>query len=338
MKNEKIIKVVATGILVAGLVGSSGGLALAAGNSANGPVVSPPVQWLAGNPGAQGPTTGPVIMSTSKAVRFNQNILKEALAGLVTAGTVTRDQSDAVLEHFQNNTPKKPAIKVKQPSEGAINMDGPKLVVKVNDPLKDLVDKGSITEAQAQAIRDKMRDIAGQQMQQQWQKSLDTLVGKGTITRDQAGKILDFLVANNQKMQSVLEQTREDMQNMREQAKNMSPQERARQLKENLGNIKDPVSQMIDQGIITRQQANALRQAMPSLPKIVRIEKPSPDQLQANLDALAAQGIITQGQAAKIQAFLEANDQKVNDELPGSGLSGRYKVFFSSFAPDDSRN
>ncbi|TEB09951.1 hypothetical protein [Pelotomaculum propionicicum] len=258
MKNEKIMKLVATGILVAGLMASSSGLSLAAGDSTNGPDVSQRVLWQTGDPGAAGVATGQVIISTSKMSKFNQNILKEALADLVTAGTITQAQSDAVLTDFQNNTPEKPVIKVTPPSEGANNLSGtnPMMtfkVVKFNDPLKDLVDKGTITQDQAQAIRDKMREITDQQMQKQWQTSLDTLVGEGTITRDQADKVLAFLTADKQKMQSVLDQARENTQNMRNQTKDMSPQERAQYLEQNMPTIKDPVTQMVDQGIITQQ-------------------------------------------------------------------------------------
>ncbi|NLI12252.1 MAG: hypothetical protein GX425_06440 [Peptococcaceae bacterium] len=269
MKNEKIMKLVATGILVAGLMASSSGLSLAAGDSTNGPDVSQRMLWQTGDPGAAGVATGQVIISTSKMSKFNQNILKEALADLVTAGTITQAQSDAVLTDFQNNTPEKPVIKVTPPSEGANNLSGtnPMMtfkVVKFNDPLKDLVDKGTITQDQAQAIRDKMREITDQQMQKQWQTSLDTLVGEGTITRDQADKVLAFLTADKQKMQSVLDQARENTQNMRNQTKDMSPQERAQYLEQNMPTIKDPVTQMVDQGIITQRQADAVRGVLTS--------------------------------------------------------------------------
>ncbi|HBV98193.1 MAG: hypothetical protein JL50_00210 [Peptococcaceae bacterium BICA1-7] len=302
MKNKKLSKVVATGILMAGLVASTGGLSLAADNSASGQDLSPNVRWVSGSPGTA--AAGKVIISNKLNMAANQNVLKEALADLVTAGTITQAQSDEVLTYFENKTPEKPVFKVTPPAEGAIKMDGPKLVAKFVDPLKDLVDRGTITQDQAQAIRDKMDDIAGRQMQQQWQTSLDKLVGEGTITRDQAGQILEFLAAEKQRMQSMLEQVED-----------VSKEQGIQSFKENLGDIKDPVSRIVDQGIINQQQAGALRQAMPSLPTVARMQKPSPEQLQANLDVLAAKGTITQDQTGQILDFLAANDQKMKDIL-----------------------
>ncbi len=241
--------------------------------------VSPRVEWQEGSPGAAVTATGPVVIS-NKVVKFGQNIMKEALAYLVTAGTITQAQSDAVLTYFQNNAPEKPVIKVTPPFDGEINLNGPNPVVKFNDPLKDLVDKETITQDQAQAIRDKMRDIAGQRMQQQWQTCLDTLVSKGTFTQDQAGKVLDFLAANKQEMRNAQEQAREDMQNMREQTRDMSPQEKKQYFKQNMQNlagVKDPVSQMVEQGIITQQQADAVRGALAGAgPVVFFLNSPGP--------------------------------------------------------------
>ncbi len=258
MKNKKIIKVVGTGILVVGLAASSAGLALAADNSASSRTVSPGVQWLTGAPGEA--VAGKLMISINTNMAVSHNVLKEALTELVTAGTITQTQFDDVLTYFDNNTPEKPVTKFTPPSEGTINLNESAKVVKskVLDPLKDLVDKGTITQEQAQAIRDEMRNIADRQMQQQWQTSLDTLAGEGTVTQEQAGQILDFLAINNQKMQSMLDQ-----------AKDMSQEQSIKSLKENLGNTKDPVSQMVDQGIITQQQADAVREAVTGLSRMV---------------------------------------------------------------------
>ena len=198
MKNEKVVKVVATGILVAGLITSFGGSVLASSKSTS------------GNTGVVNIAAGNAIVYSITNGAAKQSTLKEALAELVTAGTITQDQSDAVLTYFQQNLPQKP---ITAPVDGVNKFrQGP--MVKMVDPLKDLVDKG-------------------------------------TITQDQAGKILTFLEANDQKMQSMLDRTDD-----------MSQEQRTQYLKENLGNIKDPVSRMFDQGIITQQQADAVRGAV----------------------------------------------------------------------------
>lgn len=290
-------------MLVAGLATSYGGPVLAGNNSST------------GNNGAASIASGRTMVHSIINRDANQSILKEALADLVTAGTITQDQSDTVLTYFQQNLPQKPVLDIAKPADG-INKSEQGPVLKIVDPLKDLVDNGTITEDQAQSIRDKMSDITDQQRQQQWQTSLNTLVSEGTITRDQADNILTFLEANAQKMKNM-------KQDMLDQTKDMDKEQIAQYFKENLDNIKDPVSQMVNQGIINQQQADALKQAMPSLPKVVRMQMLSPQQLQANLDELAADGTIIQDQADNIQAFLADNAQKMKFHLPCQRLPSR---------------
>ena len=52
------------------------------------------------------------------------------------------------------------------------------------------------------------------------------------------------------------------MQNVLKQTKNMTPGQRARYLKANMSAPPDPVSRMVDQGIISRAQADAVRGTM----------------------------------------------------------------------------
>ncbi|SFG34501.1 hypothetical protein SAMN05660649_01352 [Desulfotomaculum arcticum] len=293
MKNEKIAKVAATGILVAGFLTSFGSPVLASSNTTT------------VNTGAANMAAGKTIVYSITNRDTDQSILKEALADLVTAGTITQTQSDAVLTYLQQNLPQKPVLDITKPADGE-NESGQGPVLKIVDPLKDLVDEGTITENQVQSIRDKMRDITDQQRQQQWQTSLNTLVSDGTITQEQAGNIQAFLADYDQKIKNM-------KQSMLNQTKDMDKEQITQYFKENMDDIKDPVSQMVDQGIITQQQVDALKQAMPSLPHVVRMQKPSPQQLQTNLDALVSEGTITQEQADNIQVFLADNDQKMKN-------------------------
>lgn len=287
-----------TGILVAGLVASFGGLAFANSYSTSDSAVQTNMLSKTRIAGVANIAAKDVIFNFSKGAT-NQSSLKVALDELVTAGTISRSQADAVLTQFQQELPRKTMTKFASPEQG-VNKSEQGTLVKIVDPLKTLIDKGTLTEAQAQAVRDKMYSITEQQREQEWQTSLNTLVNKGTITRDQATKILNFLSANDQMMQNIFDQV-----------KKMNSQQKSQNLKQNLTEIKDPVSQMVDQGIITQQQADALKQTIPFLPKIVRLQKPSQQQIKANLDALAAKGTITQDQVGKIQTFLSVNDQKM---------------------------
>ncbi|SHK73417.1 hypothetical protein SAMN02745123_02939 [Desulforamulus aeronauticus DSM 10349] len=304
MKKGNIVKALATGVLAAGLITSFSGSALASENSLS--VSTAAVDIVASKS---------IFYSVTNGVA-NQSTLKEALADLVTSGTITQNQSDAVLEHFQQDLPQKVVIrdtasidgakasepaavlKITAPADG-IKKSEPAIALKIVDPLKDLVDEGTITEGQAQSIRDKMRSLADQQMQQQWHQGLAALVAKGTITEEQSGQILTFLENNNQKMRNVAEKI-----------KDMNPEQRAQHLKENI-NTKDPISQMVEQGMMTRQQADAVREVVPSIMRTVQLTKQSPQQLQANLNALVGKGTLTEDQAAKILTFLETNQQEM---------------------------
>ncbi|WP_449241348.1 hypothetical protein [Desulfoscipio gibsoniae] len=256
MKNKKIAKVVVTGMLIAGLATSYGGPVLAGDNSST------------RNSGAASIAAGKTMVHNIINRDADQSVLKEALADLVIAGTITQDQSDAVLTYFQQNLPQKPVLDTVKPADGVNKFEqGP--VLKIVDPMRDLVDNGTITGDQAQSIGDKMSDITDRQRQQQWQTSLDTLVSEGTITQDQTDNILTFLEANAQKMKDM-------KQDMLDQTKDMDKEQITQYFKEHMGDIKDPVSQMVDQGIINRQQADAVRGAVTVLSGTV-INDGSPD-------------------------------------------------------------
>ncbi len=300
MKKGIIVKALATGVLAAGLITSFSGSALASEKSLS---VSTAAADIFANK--------MIFHSTN-----SQGTLKEALADLVTAGTITQNQSAAVFEHFQQDLLQKLVIRDTMSVDGVktfesadvlkittladgIKASEPAIALKIVDPLKNLVDEGTITEDQAQSIRDKMRSLADQQMQQQWHQGLATLVAKGSITEEQSGQILTFLESNNQKMS-----------NLSEKLKDMNPEQRAQYLKESI-NTKDAISQMVEQGMITQQQADAVREVIPSFMRTVHLTKQSPQQLQANLNELVSKGTITEEQATNILTFLETNHQEM---------------------------
>jgi polyhydroxyalkanoate synthesis regulator phasin len=298
MKKKMGAKVM-TGILAAGIAASFGGLAFASSYSTDEPAVQAKMLSTPGIPSEVNIAAKGLIFKFSNG-GTSQNTLKAALDELVTAGAISRSQADVVFTQFQQQLPQKLMTKAGFP-EHQVNKSERGTVVKIVDPLKSLIDKGTLTEDQAQAIRDKMHNIAELQRAQQWQTSLDTLVNKGTITKDQAVKILKFLSANDQKMQGIFNQV-----------KKINPQQMRQYFKQNMTEIKDPISQMVDQGIITKQQADVLDQTMPSLPKLVHMEKPSQQQSDTVKQALEASPELS-GKMIDRAYFIGGNSVSIED-------------------------
>lgn len=236
---------------------------------------------------------GSVAISVQGSTSGDLSVLNEALAKEVAIGTITQDQANSVTAYVQaqgaqavekairNAIPNPPNVSTRasggpttatgptvfsSPGAEAVitySINGGKPVTVKIDLLADLVTNGTITSAQAEAIRNDMNDIINRQAKQQWQSAVDTLVSQGTITQAQADKIMAFIAKLGPtsldgphsvlRMETVQRapkaSTQAPPQNVNHTVSFHSPKFTA-------------VNQMVSQGIITQQQANALMQKM----------------------------------------------------------------------------
>lgn len=179
----------------------------------------------------------------------SQQQISDALKVLVDKGTITQEQSDKILKSYtaaaanrEVQAQKIENMTVKEARQYLEDNRG-----KQQNPLEQLVTDGVITQAQVEAFQNAMADNAQKQNQQRMADDLKTLVDKGTITQAQADKIL-----------AKLETVQKDREALREKIKNMTAAERQQYMKDNQDKPDDPISQLVTDGTITQDQANAL--------------------------------------------------------------------------------
>lgn len=175
--------------------------------------------------------------------------ISDSLKTLVDKGTITQEQADKILKGFADAAANREALAqkienmtVKEARQYMQDNQG-----KPQNPLGQLVTDGVITQAQADAFQAAMAETAQKESQQRVADGLKALAGKGTITQDQADKILAKLAS-----------VRTDQEALREKLKNMTAEERQQYMKDNQVRPQDPISQLVTDGTITQQQADAL--------------------------------------------------------------------------------
>ena len=197
-----------------------------------------------------------------------QTNLKAKLATLVTAGTITQDQSDKILATFAQEQVTRAAefakIKAMTKTERQAYMQT--LKGKRVNPMSQLVTDEVLTQAQADAIMPQ-RGLEGKgekgrgmergpvdsaKMQTNLKAKLATLVTAGTITQDQSDKILATFA-------------QEQVTRAAEFAKikAMTATERQAYMQTIKGKRVNPMSKLVTDGVLTQVQADAIAKAMP---------------------------------------------------------------------------
>lgn len=169
--------------------------------------------------------------------------LKNVLSQLVKDGTITQEDMDNITKYLDADRPgKKQNFKV--------DKDGNKL-----DLFTDMVDKGVITKAKADAIKAKLHSLREAERKERLDminKKLEGLVEKGTISKEQKDKILAYM-----------EQKRQERQAEHDKIKNMTKEEREKYFKSKEFKKQDILSEMVEKGIITKSQSESLKDIFP---------------------------------------------------------------------------
>ena len=212
--------------------------------------------------------------------------IKSAIDSLVTAGTITQTQADAVLKSAT------PADRKWAPVEGRKN------------PIDELITAGTITQAQADSIYSAMK--TGRETKKSMEDILKELVTADTITEAQQQAVLKTLpqkgITNrpsygrkNQMDSLVTEGTIT-------QAQADALQEALKPGKDSRKPIEDVLNGLVSSGTITQVQEDAILKAFPSGTKkgMRGAERNEP------LSGLVTAGTITQAQADAITTAIKS--------------------------------
>lgn len=259
MPKQRILRGMLSGLVIGGLLLSSAGLAVA-NESAD----------------KQVPACNPVHAAMHRGLVVPE-MMGDVLKQLKSDKVLTQEQVDKLLTLMQDNKEKKPVPGKKwnadengkfktmtpeerkeymkerkashPPKEGKSNWD--KARNHRPDPLEKAVSEGIITQAQADAIRQAVREQMDKQRQEQFQARLDGLVKQGSITKEQASAVV-------QQFASFKKERRAEM----DKIKAMSPEERQELMKAKKASRINPLKALVEAGTLTQQQADQIMKAL----------------------------------------------------------------------------
>lgn len=186
--------------------------------------------------------------------------MQTKLDDLVNNGTITNDQANEILDFINEKMEERRADfeKVKD-----MTAEERKEYFKENRPKKgnlieELVDEGIITEEQSTELKKlmpqrkkgfgKKKGFSSEKLNE----ILNAEVEKGTITKEKAANILEFM-----------EKKKEESEAIREKVKDMTVEERKAYLEENKPERKNLIEELVEEGIITQEEADELSNALP---------------------------------------------------------------------------
>ncbi|PKM75885.1 MAG: hypothetical protein CVU90_15315 [Firmicutes bacterium HGW-Firmicutes-15] len=304
MIDPKNVKKYISGFLIGGLLLGSGAAVLADNDA------SPASSQANGTP----PIHGPKMPGMQQA---NPELMVSIYAGLVSDGTLTQAQVDAITAKITQLDADRKAemekIKAMTQSERDAYWQGnkPEKTEKA-DLYTHLVNDGTITSAQAENIKLAIQNKMAAQRQEQLQTTLSGLVDKGTITSEQSAAILAEIAQEDTARQAAMEKM-----------KDMTKEEREANKQDNKSEKTGHFADLVTAGTLTQAQADEVSQALgkgygqkgPSENGTKMSAEDRQTQLTANLSSLVEQGTITSDQSAAIIALIGQEDTARKAEM-----------------------
>lgn len=252
-----------SGLLVGGLLLTSGAIALAGDNTNDSSTQSRPGfgQKMPG-----GRETG-----------MSKDVLENVLNAQVDSGTLTQKEADALLAFMEEQNEQRQQQKQEQKSltaEERKTLRDENQFEKTN-LFAQAVELEIITQDQADAIQEAMRTQMQENRQASFEKKLDELVADNTINQEQAEAILEQMEniateqhSNMEKRKDLTEAKRQEMMEQRkaemEKIKNMTEAERQEYMQQNRPELPNPFQELVDNGTLTQEQAQAVQKALHS--------------------------------------------------------------------------
>ncbi len=177
--------------------------------------------------------------SAGIAVQDHKQYLEEAVIKLMEEGKLSRDKVEKILEYKKLR-----AGEAKDLNKNDKNQR------KKGSLLRDLTHDGIITEAEAQAIKEKLKEMKDARLE----GGLQGLVDKGVLTGKDIDNIRDYMV-----------KAREEREAQMEKIRTMTPEEKKEYFENAKKDRKDIIEKMVEDKVITRQQAEEIKKAIPEL-------------------------------------------------------------------------
>lgn len=243
MNRKKLISKIMTAVIAGGVLLSTGGYVFAKSN-------------VSGTTGAH---------KKAQETRMNKknptDNMKSELDKLVTAGTITQDQETNIINAMkQEQTDRKAEMdKIKNMTEAERKsyFENQKTAEKT-DFLSKLVTAGTLTQDQANAVRNTIHQGPGRREgeanPERLKTQLDKLVTTGTITQTEENNILKYFTDKYTEKKAEMDKV-----------KNMTETERKSYFESQKNTEKSGfLSELVTSGIISQDKADAIKATMPT--------------------------------------------------------------------------
>jgi hypothetical protein len=175
----------------------------------------------------------------------HKQYLKDAVVKLVQEGKLSKEKADKILEFKEKRIEE--FKKMTKEQRQLLRKEG-----KRSSLLMELIQEKIITEAEAQIIKDKLREMKDTRLNE----GLQSLVDKGVLTSKDIDNIRSYML-----------KVREERKESIDKLKSMTPEQKEEYFKEYKRSRRDILDKMIDDKVITKKQAEEIRKAIPELNK-----------------------------------------------------------------------
>lgn len=200
------------------------------------------ISAFADNNAVTDPQTGAAVQLRADK---HKHYLEDAIIKLVQEGKLSKEKSDRILEYKKKRAEEFSKLNKEERSQI-------KKQCKRGSLLKELRQEGIITDTEAQLIRAKLHEMKEARLKD----GMQGLVDRGVLTPTDIDNIRSYML-----------KVREERKVKIEKLGTMTPEERKAYFKENKEERKDILSRMVEDKVITIEQADEIRKAVPELNK-----------------------------------------------------------------------
>lgn len=183
-----------------------------------------------------------------KAAPGNKQYLEEAVIKLMEEGRLSKEKAEKILEYKKKKSEEYNRLTEKQKKNIKDNR-------RKGSLLRRMMQDGIITEDEAQLIKSKLREMKEARLE----GGLQGLVDRGVLSGKDIDNIRGYML-------KVREERKEQIDKLR----TMTPEEKKAYFESSKKNRKDIISRMVEDKIITKEQAEEIKKAIPELNKTRR--------------------------------------------------------------------
>ncbi len=172
----------------------------------------------------------------------NKQYLEEAVQKLVQEGKLSKEKADKIMEYKKRK--EEEFSKLSKEEKQQLKKD------RKGSLLNELKKEGVLTEEEVRLIRTKLREMKEARLNDGMQK----LVDSGVLTADDINNIRNYML-----------KVREERKAQIEKLKSMTPEQRKEYFDNSKRDKKDILTRMVEDKVITKEQAEEIRKAIPEL-------------------------------------------------------------------------